>query len=1510
MKKLERGHFSVIKGKQILSIFIIAAIIFATVFSSISTADVGNLLPDIEGHWAQGTVEGMINEGIIKGYPDGTFKPNNNITRAEFTSLLVRAFNLESGPGKVFSDTANHWAKDHIKTANYHGLVNGYSDTLFGPNDPVTREQIAVMVVNATKVELFDESKTFIDSAQISAWAKEPVAKAAAAGLIVGYPDGTFKPKANATRAEAAVILARSMKLVTDEEIIMVFDTAGIYGPEDGVEIIEADVVINADGVILRNTIIKEDLIISEKVGDGDVTLNNVTVKGTTSIQGGGKDSIYINGGQYNNIIIEGTPGGNVRIVAVDAKGIKIAVSEKAAGEEIILEGTFESVEIKSNDIILSTQGKTDINKIKVHKNLSSIKLNVDESTTINELTLDSVTEVKNAKDTVKKIGGDKAPDSDIDNPPKEETPSGPISGGGGGYTPPGKTDINNVSIEGVPIVGQVLTATVKPLGATADYQWQKADKVDGTYEDIDEAISKTYELIADDANQYIRVVSVGKDNYKGTVTSGPVGPIVDKTALQAKVDEAAELNEENYTAESWADFAAALADAQDVLDNEEAAQEQVDEALAVLTAAIDGLVEIEEPPTEYTLTLEANPTAGGTVTGSGDYAEGAEVEITAEANEGYKFINWTIDGEELSTDASFTYTMSSNDVTLVANFEEIEEPEVDKTALQAKVDEAAELNKEDYTKESWATLQEALNAANTVLADDEATQEQVDTALVALEAAIDGLVKIEEPPVVDKTALQAKVDEAAGLDKEDYTTETWAAFATVLENAQAVLADEKATQDEVDDVLLALITAITGLELKEPVATVTLEIDPTRAKIGDEIALDGDADPNTFVLIKVVDSKGNIVYFDAVKSDSNGKYNTTFIVPDVEEGKLTIVAGYGENVAVKILEITDGELVDKTALQAKVDEAAELNEENYTAESWADFAAALADAQDVLDNEEAAQEQVDDALAVLTAAIDGLVEIEEPEVDKTALQAKVDEAAELNKEDYTKESWATLQEALNAANTVLADDEATQEQVDTALVALEAAIDGLVKIEEPPVVDKTALQAKVDEAAGLDKEDYTTETWAAFATVLENAQAVLADEKATQDEVDDVLLALITAITGLELKEPVATVTLEIDPTRARIGDEITLNGNADPNIFVSIKVVDESGKIVYFDGVKSGSDGKYNTTFIVPDDIKGNLTIVAGYGTNVDVKTLKIIDGEPEVFDKVKFIVGSGDTEVTAVMDSEYVIKAVIPKGAGIDAGEATLTLEMTDIASLGITGTRSHELTIKTGIEGFGNVRLDNFIKHVLNLTESTINSKFGNNEVTYIIGRADTDVGNNWVMVPDEIDSARDAWQYLVGAISTQTFTGDDSQIFIPEGAYLIIGDKKLVFESNLDLTNVTGDLEVTEQDIRDAVVLKDAEGEGVDAQIAIFMPKCAKLRIGQSQITLEDSLLTKINDLNIEQEKLNAVLSDAQESTGAYGIVLGSLDILNLMAEGMQNANITVEVQRTGIQESVTYFDEL
>ena len=166
-------------------------------------------LTDIAGHWAQADIQKLFEAGAISGYPDKSFKPNNNITRAEFAVTLVKALNLAPQSGKVFNDTANHWAKDFIATAQAYGIISGYSDTEFGPNDKITREQMAVMVVKAADLTATDNAKTFTDSAKVSAWAKDAVIAASSNGIISGYPDGSFKPQANATRAEAVTIIVK-----------------------------------------------------------------------------------------------------------------------------------------------------------------------------------------------------------------------------------------------------------------------------------------------------------------------------------------------------------------------------------------------------------------------------------------------------------------------------------------------------------------------------------------------------------------------------------------------------------------------------------------------------------------------------------------------------------------------------------------------------------------------------------------------------------------------------------------------------------------------------------------------------------------------------------------------------------------------------------------------------------------------------------------------------------------------------------------------------------------------------------------------------------------------------------------------------------------------------------------------------------------------------------------------------------------------------------------------------
>ncbi|CFX88171.1 S-layer homology domain [Syntrophomonas zehnderi OL-4] len=169
-------------------------------------------LKDIKGHWAEKAITELVATGAIGGYPDATFQPDKNISRAEFASILVKAFKLEAGTGKIFADTADHWAKDSIAIAASYGIVSGYSTTKFGPDDKITREQMAAMIVKAAKLAESTEGKNFADSNKISPWAKTAVATASQNKIINGYPDSTFRPQAQASRAEAATVIIQALK--------------------------------------------------------------------------------------------------------------------------------------------------------------------------------------------------------------------------------------------------------------------------------------------------------------------------------------------------------------------------------------------------------------------------------------------------------------------------------------------------------------------------------------------------------------------------------------------------------------------------------------------------------------------------------------------------------------------------------------------------------------------------------------------------------------------------------------------------------------------------------------------------------------------------------------------------------------------------------------------------------------------------------------------------------------------------------------------------------------------------------------------------------------------------------------------------------------------------------------------------------------------------------------------------------------------------------------------------
>ncbi|THF81724.1 RCC1 domain-containing protein [Cohnella fermenti] len=182
------------------------------------------IFADTNGHWARKDIESLASKLIVNGISNESFAPNATITRAEFAALLVRALGLQAeATDNPFDDVqANDWFAADVQAALQAGLIRGFADGTFRPNERITREQMAVMIAGAIKAsgnrpetirsEAWND--LFADAEEISAWAKEGVEAAARAGIIGGREDGTFAPASQATRAEAVAMLRRMLQAI------------------------------------------------------------------------------------------------------------------------------------------------------------------------------------------------------------------------------------------------------------------------------------------------------------------------------------------------------------------------------------------------------------------------------------------------------------------------------------------------------------------------------------------------------------------------------------------------------------------------------------------------------------------------------------------------------------------------------------------------------------------------------------------------------------------------------------------------------------------------------------------------------------------------------------------------------------------------------------------------------------------------------------------------------------------------------------------------------------------------------------------------------------------------------------------------------------------------------------------------------------------------------------------------------------------------------------------------
>lgn len=298
---------------------------------------------DTEGHWAEDSINRWSDHEIIEG-SDGSFAPNDSLTRGQMAVILCRLLNLPAAPSAKFTDVdEGAWYADAINRCAAAGIMLG-ADGKAMPGEPISREQSMVMLCRAldiAPVENPDLSK-YADADRISDYAKGYVAALINAGIINGVTDDTVAPQDEINRASTVTILDRAIITYADE-------------PGQTVEANGGIVIVAADNVTVTGN--AGSVIVSSP--EGKVTLDNVTTETVTVTSEGG------------NVTLNNSTVGSMNVNAPDT------------GVETKGTTTVETVSTKAENTAITTGGKSEIGTVSVGGNAAGTTVNAGSGTTI-----------------------------------------------------------------------------------------------------------------------------------------------------------------------------------------------------------------------------------------------------------------------------------------------------------------------------------------------------------------------------------------------------------------------------------------------------------------------------------------------------------------------------------------------------------------------------------------------------------------------------------------------------------------------------------------------------------------------------------------------------------------------------------------------------------------------------------------------------------------------------------------------------------------------------------------------------------------------------------------------------------------------------------------------------------------------------------------------------------------------------------------------------------------------
>ncbi len=356
----------------------------------------------------------VVDWGVMRGDIGGNLNPNRNITRAEFVTMVNRAYGYKDVGSNPFKDNRpKDWFYEDICIAHQAGYFSGTSKTMASPNKLLTREQAAVLIGRNMMLEQgTGESLGFSDTRELSEWSRHMIQAVAEEKIILGYPDGKFRPKQYVTRGQVATMLVRAIG--TPVQKSGVHSLGGVSG----------NLTITAPDVTLKNTTVYGDLYISGGVGLSSVVLENVKVQGKIVVSGTGESekgehSVVLrnvtakelvldsNNHQFVTLKSEGLtdiPKVSVRTgvyledVTDDELGLKDIMLDGKSGMAFQLAGNIKDVVIKTPKAIV-TMAQGVANSITVDEKALDVQLNISEKAHAKTVNLDAAAKIAGTGD-------------------------------------------------------------------------------------------------------------------------------------------------------------------------------------------------------------------------------------------------------------------------------------------------------------------------------------------------------------------------------------------------------------------------------------------------------------------------------------------------------------------------------------------------------------------------------------------------------------------------------------------------------------------------------------------------------------------------------------------------------------------------------------------------------------------------------------------------------------------------------------------------------------------------------------------------------------------------------------------------------------------------------------------------------------------------------------------------------------------------------------------------------